>query len=213
MGSKLSTCKWKNSNSISMSLLKDDAINDITSQLDDFSNKQFNILQQQDTIARKQNTIAKQQSSIAKQQDIIIKHQKNHLQKIKTLEKILEDSVKEFNSKIKLMENKKSLYKILNNIHNDSIEYYCNRHQSKNSISWLPDNVEKNIYLNCLTFLKEIVKQDENLLESSVYDDNEIFYSIKDSRTGIIWNDNNDIESTQNTDTTENKQDNSNDTN
>jgi hypothetical protein len=213
MGSKLSTWKWKNSNSISMSLLTDDAVNDITSQLDDFSNKQFNILQQQDTIARKQNTIAKQQNNIAKQQDIIIKHQKNHLQKIKKLEKTLEDSVKEFNSKIKLIENQKSLYKILNSIHDNSIEFYCNRHQSDNSISWLPDNVEKNIYLNCLTFLKAIVKQDENLLESSIYDNNEIFYSIKDSRTGIIWNDNNDTKSTQNTVTIENKQDNSNDHN
>ena len=88
-------------------------------------------------------------------------------------------------------------------------QFYCNKHQSDNSISWLPDNVEKNIYLNCLTFLKEIVKQDENLLESSVYDEDEIFYSIKDSRTGIIWNNNNDTDSIQNMDTTENKQDDS----
>ena len=69
MGSKLSKWQWKNSSSISMSLLKDDAINDLTLQFDDFSNKQFNMLQQQDTISRKQNTIAKQQNSIAKQQE------------------------------------------------------------------------------------------------------------------------------------------------
>lgn len=201
MGSTLSKWRWQNS-SISMSLLQDDAINDLTSQMDEFTNKQLNILQQQDTITRKQERIVKQQNNIVKQQDIIIKHQKNHLQRIKTLEDKLQNSIQKFNSKITILENKKSLYKILNNIHNDSIEFYCNKHQSDNSISWLPDNVEKNIYLNCLTFLKAIVRQDENLLESSVYE-NEIFYSIKDSRTGIIWNDNNTT-TTQNTENIDN---------
>ena len=185
MGSILSKCGWKNNSIIRMSLLNDEEeMNFVMTEIEELNNKNKNL-------AQNQINIANRQKDIIKQLDIIIKHQKKHLERIKTIEntlkKTLDDSFLSINDKITRVENKKSLYKILNNINEDNIEYFCNKHQSENNISWLPDNVEKNIYLNCLTFLKSLVNEENKLLESSIYE-NENFYSIKDSRTDIIWN-------------------------
>ena len=177
--------KWRHTGIISMSLLNDEEeMNFVMTEIEELNNKNKNL-------AQNQINIANRQKDIIKQLDIIIKHQKKHLERIKkmeqTLERTLDESFVSINDKITRVENKKSLYKILNNINEDNIEYFCNKHQNKNSISWLPDNVEKNIYLNCLTFLKTLVSQDNTLLDSDIYE-NETFYSIKDSRTDIIWN-------------------------
>ena len=177
--------KWRHTGIISMSLLNDEEeLNTVLTQIE-------NLTEKQQTIIRKQKSIVYKQNDVIKQLDIIIKHQKKHLERIKkmeqTLERTLDESFVSINDKITRVENRKSLYKILNNINEDNIEYFCNKHQNENSISWLPDNVEKNIYLNCLTFLKTLVSQDNTLLDSDIYE-NETFYSIKDSRTDIIWN-------------------------
>ena len=161
--------------SFSLNLLNENECNDLFTQIEENTERQ--------------NKIMKKQKNILNQLDIIIKHQKKHFERIKHIENKFNIYFEQMNDKIKDLDERKSLYKILNNIPENSIEFYCNKHQSKNSISWLPDNVEKNIYLNCLTFLKEIVTQDEKLLEDSVYE-NENFYSIKDSRTDIVWNNN-----------------------
>ena len=116
----------------------------------------------------------------------------------------------QMNSKYEQLESKNTLYDILHNIKHEHIEYFCNKHQRENSISWLPDNVEKNIYLNCLTFLKVITNENlGNVSEGNITDGNvsdtsdasdvrnipeqnetdEMFYSIRSTKDSVIWND------------------------
>ena len=58
--------------------------------------------------------------------------------------KYLENTMKRLNYKI---DKHITLHERLNNIDYSKLVIFCENHQSNNSISWLPDNVESNIYL------------------------------------------------------------------